>query len=99
MITKQEIKRIERKIEYLQSRLKRLKEEKAKEKEEYLDKIDDFPIKGTRYTNMYLAGIKTVNDLINSSEDEILAIPSLGKVSLEKIINWMEKYDFNFVDD
>ena len=45
------------------------------------------------------AGINTVEDLVNKSEDEMMKVRNLGRKSLEEVIAKLESLGFTFTKD
>lgn len=93
-----EIQETKRKIEELKERLKKLEELPEFCEDEKLSEIEDFPINGVHGIYLYQRGIRTISDLVYSSPETILSIPSCGKATLRKINEWMQKHKLYFID-
>lgn len=89
-----EIDQIKRDIEMIEERLKKLKSELETIENKSLIEFQDFPL---RCGTVYVQGIDTVYALVHSSPDELLKIPGIGKVKLNRVIQWMEKHGLDFV--
>ena len=70
------------------------KSENAKEK--VLDlTIDELDLSVRSFNCLKRAGINTVEDLIEKSEDEMMKVRNLGRKSLEEVINKLASFGFN----
>ena len=74
------------------------KEDKAKEK--VLDlTIDELDLSVRSFNCLKRAGINTVEDLINKSEEEMMKVRNLGRKSLEEVIAKLDSFGFTLKKD
>lgn len=94
MTRKEEIEQIKAEIDRLTKRLKVLELLPEPMEEREILSFDDLrPL-----ARMLLrGGIKTVEDLITSTPDEILTIRDIGETRFKAICQWMQKNGLNFI--
>ena len=74
------------------------KDDKGKEK--VLDMtIEELDLSVRSFNCLKRAGINTVGDLINKSEDEMMKVRNLGRKSLEEVISKLESLGFKLSKD
>ena len=61
--------------------------------------IDDLEFSVRAYNCLKRAGINTVQDLINKSENEMMKIRNLGRKSLKEVIDKVKEMDLSFRND
>ena len=61
--------------------------------------IEDLDFSVRSFNCLKRAGINTVDDLINKSPDDMMRVCNLGKKSLEEVIEELESYGLNFMDE
>ena len=94
MTRKEEIEQIKAEITRLTKRLKVLEVLPEPIEEKELSNFDDLrPLARM----LFRGGIKTVEDLITSTPDEILAIRDIGETRFNAICQWMQKNGLNFI--
>ena len=72
-----------------------LSEKSDNEKEKVLDlTIDELDLSVRSFNCLKRAGINTVEDLINKSEDDMMKVRNLGRKSLEEVIAKLESFGF-----
>ena len=65
-------------------------------KEKNLEKtIEELDLSVRSFNCLKRAGINTVEDLINKSEEEMMKVRNLGRKSLEEVIQKLESLGFN----
>ncbi len=74
------------------------KDEKGKEKALEMT-IEELDLSVRSFNCLKRAGINTVEDLINKSEDEMMKVRNLGRKSLEEVIAKLELLGFNLIND
>ena len=73
-----------------------LVEKNEKGKEKILEMtIEELDLSVRSFNCLKRAGINTVDDLINKSEEEMMKVRNLGKKSLEEVISKLESLGFN----
>ncbi len=58
--------------------------------------IDEMDLSVRSFNCLKRAGINTVKDLADRSEDDMMKVRNLGRKSLEEVINKMKEFGFNF---
>lgn len=72
-----------------------LSEKNDNEKEKVLDlTIDELDLSVRSFNCLKRAGINTVEDLINKSEDDMMKVRNLGRKSLEEVIAKLDSFGF-----
>ena len=72
-----------------------LSEKSDNEKEKVLDlTIDELDLSVLSFNCLKRAGINTVEDLINKSEDDMMKVRNLGRKSLEEVIAKLDSFGF-----
>lgn len=72
-----------------------LSEKSDNEKEKVLDlTIDELDLSVRSFNCLKRAGINTVEDLINKSEDDMIKVRNLGRKSLEEVIAKLDSFGF-----
>ena len=94
MTRNQEIEQIKAEIARLTKRLKVLEALPEPMEEREISNFDDLRL---LVRMLFRGGIKTVEDLITSTPDEILAIRDIGPKRLKSIVEWMKKHGLNFI--
>ncbi len=61
--------------------------------------IEELDLSVRSFNCLKRAGINTVEDLINKSEDEMMKVRNLGKKSLEEVIAKLDSLGFDLTDD
>lgn len=61
--------------------------------------IEELDLSVRSFNCLKRAGINTVEDLINKSEDEMMKVRNLGKKSLEEVVAKLRSLGFNLVSD
>ena len=61
--------------------------------------IDDLDLSVRAYNCLKRAGILTLHDLVDKSENEMMKIRNLGKKSLKEVIDKVKSMGLNFRDD
>ncbi len=74
------------------------KDDKGKEKALEMT-IEELDLSVRSFNCLKRAGINTVEDLINKSEDEMMKVRNLGRKSLEEVIAKLELLGFNLITD
>ncbi len=74
------------------------KDDKGKEKALEMT-IEELDLSVRSFNCLKRAGINTVEDLINKSEDEMMKVRNLGRKSLEEVIAKLELLGFNLISD
>ncbi|MEG0769357.1 MAG: DNA-directed RNA polymerase subunit alpha [Ruthenibacterium sp.] len=74
------------------------KDDKGKEKA-LETTIEELDLSVRSFNCLKRAGINTVEDLINKSEDEMMKVRNLGRKSLEEVIAKLESLGFNLTKD
>ena len=74
------------------------KDDKGKEKALEMT-IEELDLSVRSFNCLKRAGINTVEDLINKSEDEMMKVRNLGRKSLEEVIAKLESLGFNLTND
>lgn len=74
------------------------KDEKGKEKALEMT-IEELDLSVRSFNCLKRAGINTVEDLINKSEDEMMKVRNLGRKSLEEVIAKLESLGFNLTNE
>ncbi|MEG2053311.1 MAG: DNA-directed RNA polymerase subunit alpha [Oscillospiraceae bacterium] len=74
------------------------KDDKGKEKALEMT-IEELDLSVRSFNCLKRAGINTVEDLINKSEDEMMKVRNLGRKSLEEVIAKLESLGFKFVKE
>ena len=74
------------------------KDDKGKEKALEMT-IEELDLSVRSFNCLKRAGINTVEDLINRSEDDMMKVRNLGRKSLEEVIAKLYSLGFNFIDD
>ena len=75
-------------------------ETESDEKEKVLEmNIDELELSVRSYNCLKRAGINTVEDLINKSEEEMMKVRNLGKKSLEEVIAKLRSLGFDLTSD
>ena len=74
------------------------KDDKGKEKALEMT-IEELDLSVRSFNCLKRAGINTVEDLINRSEDDMMKVRNLGRKSLEEVIAKLYTLGFNFIDD
>lgn len=74
------------------------KDDKGKEKALEMT-IEELDLSVRSFNCLKRAGINTVEDLINKSEDEMMKVRNLGRKSLEEVIAKLESLGFNLTKD
>ena len=74
------------------------KDEKGKEKILEMT-IEDLDLSVRSFNCLKRAGINTVDDLINKSEEEMMKVRNLGRKSLEEVIQKLESLGFGLRDE
>jgi DNA-directed RNA polymerase subunit alpha len=68
---------------------------KDDEKEKVLDlTIDELDLSVRSFNCLKRAGINTVEDLINKTEEEMMKVRNLGRKSLEEVIAKLDSFGF-----
>lgn len=60
--------------------------------------IEELDLSVRSFNCLKRAGINTVEDLVNKTEEEMMKVRNLGRKSLEEVINKLEALGFNFND-
>lgn len=77
-----------------------MSEKNDNEKEKVLDlTIDELDLSVRSYNCLKRAGINTVEDLINKSEEDMMKVRNLGRKSLEEVIAKLQSFGFNLKSD
>ena len=77
-----------------------LSEKSDNEKEKVLDlTIDELDLSVRSFNCLKRAGINTVEDLINKSEDDMMKVRNLGRKSLEEVIAKLNSFGFTLKKD
>ena len=72
-----------------------MSEKKSDEKEKVLEmNIDELELSVRSYNCLKRAGINTVEDLINKSEDDMMKVRNLGRKSLEEVVEKLNSLGF-----
>ena len=74
------------------------KDDKGKEKALEMT-IEELDLSVRSFNCLKRAGINTVEDLINKSEDEMMKVRNLGRKSLEEVIAKLESLGFNLTNE
>ncbi len=75
-------------------------EKKDTEKEKVLDlTIDELDLSVRSFNCLKRAGINTVEDLINKSEEDMMKVRNLGRKSLEEVIAKLDSFGFTLKKD
>ena len=75
-------------------------EKEDNEKEKVLEmNIDELELSVRSYNCLKRAGINTVEDLINKSEDEMMKVRNLGRKSLEEVVAKLDSLGFKLTKD
>jgi DNA-directed RNA polymerase subunit alpha len=74
------------------------KDDKSKEKVLEMT-IEELDLSVRSFNCLKRAGINTVEDLINKSEDEMMKVRNLGRKSLEEVINKLNTLGFSLNRD
>lgn len=74
------------------------KDEKGKEKALEMT-IEELDLSVRSFNCLKRAGINTVEDLVNKSEDEMMKVRNLGRKSLEEVIAKLESLGFNLTKE
>ncbi len=75
-------------------------EKKDNEKEKVLDlTIDELDLSVRSYNCLKRAGINTVQDLINKSEEDMMKVRNLGRKSLEEVIAKLDSFGYGLKKD
>ena len=74
------------------------KDDKGKEKALEMT-IEELDLSVRSYNCLKRAGINTVEDLVNKSEDEMMKVRNLGRKSLEEVIAKLNSLGFNLTKD
>lgn len=74
------------------------KDDKGKEKVLEMT-IEELDLSVRSFNCLKRAGINTVEDLINKSEDDMMKVRNLGRKSLEEVINKLESLGFSLSSD
>lgn len=74
------------------------KDDKGKEKALEMT-IEELDLSVRSFNCLKRAGINTVEDLINKSEDEMMKVRNLGRKSLEEVIAKLDSLGFKFLKD
>ena len=61
--------------------------------------IEELDLSVRSFNCLKRAGINTVDDLINKSPEEMMRVRNLGKKSLEEVIEKLESYGLNFMEE
>jgi len=61
--------------------------------------IEDLDLSVRSYNCLRRAGINSLEDIIEKTEEEMLHIRNLGRKNLEEIKSKLEEYGFSFKDD
>ena len=61
--------------------------------------IEDLDLSVRSFNCLKRAGINTVEDLINKSEDDMMKVRNLGRKSLEEVINKLASLGFGLYDE
>ena len=77
-----------------------MSEKKDTEKEKVLDlTIDELDLSVRSFNCLKRAGINTVEDLINKSEEDMMKVRNLGRKSLEEVIAKLDSFGFTLKKD
>ena len=77
-----------------------MSEKNDNEKEKVLDlTIDELDLSVRSFNCLKRAGINTVEDLINKSEEDMMKVRNLGRKSLEEVIAKLQSFGFNLKSD
>ena len=75
-------------------------EKNDNEKEKVLDlTIDELDLSVRSFNCLKRAGINTVEDLINKSEEDMMKVRNLGRKSLEEVIAKLNSFGFTLKND
>ncbi|MDO5601414.1 MAG: DNA-directed RNA polymerase subunit alpha [Oscillospiraceae bacterium] len=74
------------------------KDDKGKEKKLEMT-IEELDLSVRSFNCLKRAGINTVEDLINKSEDEMMKVRNLGRKSLEEVVAKLDSLGFKFAKD
>ena len=74
------------------------KEESKKEKV-YEMQIEDLELSVRSYNCLKRAGISTVEDLANRTEEDMMKVRNLGKKSLDEVINKLHSLGLDFIKE
>ena len=74
------------------------KDDKGKEKVLEMT-IEELDLSVRSFNCLKRAGINTVEDLINKSEDDMMKVRNLGRKSLEEVIDKLETLGFSLQSD
>ena len=74
------------------------KDDKGKEKALEMT-IEELDLSVRSFNCLKRAGINTVEDLVNKSEDEMMKVRNLGRKSLEEVIAKLQSLGFNLTKD
>ena len=74
------------------------KDDKGKEKALEMT-IEELDLSVRSFNCLKRAGINTVEDLINKSEDEMMKVRNLGRKSLEEVIAKLDSLGFKLTKD
>ena len=74
------------------------KDDKGKEKALEMT-IEELDLSVRSFNCLKRAGINTVEDLVNKSEDEMMKVRNLGRKSLEEVIAKLNSLGFNLTKD
>ena len=74
------------------------KDDKGKEKALEMT-IEELDLSVRSFNCMKRAGINTVEDLINKSEDEMMKVRNLGRKSLEEVMAKLDSLGFTLTKD
>ena len=61
--------------------------------------IEELDLSVRSFNCLKRAGINTVEDLVNKSEDEMMKVRNLGRKSLEEVIEKLQSLGFNLTKD
>ena len=61
--------------------------------------IEELDLSVRSFNCLKRAGINTVEDLINKSEDEMMKVRNLGRKSLEEVVAKLDSLGFKFSKD
>ena len=61
--------------------------------------IEELDLSVRSFNCLKRAGINTVEDLVNKSEDEMMKVRNLGRKSLEEVIAKLQSLGFNLTKD
>ena len=61
--------------------------------------IEELDLSVRSFNRLKRAGINTVQDLINKSEEDMMKVRNLGRKSLEEVVSKLNSLGFKLTDD